>query len=202
MSYQSSDLSTWARPPSSVSYKEPITPSLPDRSISDTEPITDFARMPSTPSLPDRSDTSSYASRIRGRSPGGPPIPYNPEREQRTREKYRKRAIENEELKDAAEILSGLRKQPNKRRKIGGGFRGKIIYGQQQQPAAVTGQVFTPADFHKLTGIGRKILRRAAKRSSKAAVLKQLSDFGRKNKKHAKKCLFYAKCLTCDNNFN
>ena len=175
MSSYVSTLSTWARPPSSVS---------------DTEPITDFARSPSASSLPDRSDTFSYASRIRGMSPGGPPIPYNPEREQRTREKYRKRAIENEELKDAAEILNELK---NKRRKIGGGFSGEIIYQQQQQPAAVTGQVFTPADFHKLTGIGRKILRRAAKRSSKAAVMNQLMDFGRKNKKHAKKCLFYSK---------
>ena len=71
----------------------------------------------------------------------------------------------------------------------------------QHQPGAVTGKVYTMADFQR-AGIGRKILRRAAKRSSKAAVLKQLSDFGRKNKKHAKKCLFYAKCLTCDNNFN
>jgi len=191
MSYQSSGLSTWARPPSSVNYTEPITPSLPDRSISDTEPITDFARMPSTPSLPDRSDTSSYASRIRGRSPGGPPIPYNPEREQRTREKYRKRAIENEELKDAAEILYGLRKQPNKRRRIGG-FSGEIKYVVQPQlPAA--GRVMTPYEIANMMRIGRKILRRAAKRSSKAAVLKQLMDFGRKNKKHAKKCLFYAK---------
>ena len=178
MSLYVSDLSSWARPPSSVS---------------DTEPITDFARSPSASSLPDRSDTFSYASRIRGMSPGGPPIPYNPEREQRTQEKYRKRAIENEELKDAAEILNELKNSQNKRRNIGGGFSGKIIYRQQQQPAAVTGQVFTPADFHKLTGIGRKILRRAAKRSSKAAVMKQLMDFGRKNKKHAKKCLFYSK---------
>ena len=36
-----------------------------------------------------------------------------------------------------------------------------------------------------------EILRKAAKRSSKAAVLKQLVAFGRKNKKYAKNCLFY-----------
>ena len=198
MSYQSSGLSTWARPPSSVT--ERITPSLPDRSISDTEPITDFARMPSTPSLPDRSDTYSYASRIRGTSPGGPRILYNQKREERTLKRERERAIENDKIYSAAEILTELSKQ--KRRKIGGGFRGNIIHQQQQQPAAVRGHVFTPADFQKRTGIGRKILRRAAKRSSKAAVMKQLMDFGRKNKKHAKKCLFYAKCLTCDSNFN
>lgn len=36
-----------------------------------------------------------------------------------------------------------------------------------------------------------EILRKAAKRSSKAAVLKQLTAFGRKNKRYAKNCLFY-----------
>ena len=65
--------------------------------------------------------------------------------------------------------------------------------GSIQHQPAVSGHVFTMAGLQKRAGIGRKILRRAAKRSSKAAVLKQLSDFGRKNKKHAKKCLFYAK---------
>mgnify|MGYP001406425865 CR=1 FL=1 len=41
------------------------------------------------------------------------------------------------------------------------------------------------------------ILKRAVKRSSKSAVLKQLAAFARKNKKHANKCLLYKEYIRC-----
>ena len=109
---------------------------------------------------------------MRGISPGSSPRTYDEQEEKLKIEKAERMAQERERQRHMS-ALAG---------------QGTI----QHQPGAVTGKVYTMADFQR-AGIGRKILRRAAKRSSKAAVLKQLLDFGRKNKKHAKKCLFYAK---------
>uniref|UniRef100_A0A6C0FAY4 Uncharacterized protein n=1 Tax=viral metagenome TaxID=1070528 RepID=A0A6C0FAY4_9ZZZZ len=116
---------------------------------------------------------------MRGTSPGSSPRTYD-EQEEKLKIKKAERMAQERERQRHMSALAG---------------QGSI---QPQLPAA--GRVMTPYEIANMMRIGRKILRRAAKRSSKAAVLKQLSDFGRKNKKHAKKCLFYAKCLTCDSN--
>ena len=73
------------------------------------------------------------------------------------------------------------------------GFSGTI----QQQPTPA--RVFTAADLSKMktTGNFGYILKRAVKRSSKSAVLKQLAAFARKNKKHANKCLLYKEYIRC-----
>ena len=73
------------------------------------------------------------------------------------------------------------------------GFSGTI----QQQPTPA--RVFTAAHLSKMktTGNFGYILKRAVKRSSKSAVLKQLAAFARKNKKHANKCLLYKEYIRC-----
>tara|TARA_B100001113_G_C20883165_1_gene523600 strand:- start:205 stop:660 length:456 start_codon:yes stop_codon:yes gene_type:complete len=71
------------------------------------------------------------------------------------------------------------------------GFSGTI---QQPTPA----RVFTAEDLLRLKyGNFGYILKRAVKRSSKSAVLKQLAAFARKNKKHANKCLLYKEYIRC-----
>ena len=71
------------------------------------------------------------------------------------------------------------------------GFSGTI---QQPTPS----KVFTAEDLLRLKyGNFGYILKRAVKRSSKSAVLKQLAAFARKNKKHANKCLLYKEYIRC-----
>ena len=70
----------------------------------------------------------------------------------------------------------------------------------QQPTPAVRSGVFTAEEFlarMKTTGNFGYILKRAVKRSSKSAVLKQLAAFARKNKKHANKCLLYKEYIRC-----
>ena len=67
------------------------------------------------------------------------------------------------------------------------GFSGTI---QQPTPA----RVFTAEDLLRLKyGNFGYILKRAVKRSSKSAVLKQLAAFGRKNNRYIQKCIVYGK---------
>tara|TARA_X000001036_G_scaffold403171_1_gene409522 strand:- start:122 stop:682 length:561 start_codon:yes stop_codon:yes gene_type:complete len=62
---------------------------------------------------------------------------------------------------------------------------------QTGKPLGFSGKIITKPPG---TTFG-KILRRAVKRSSKSAVLKQLAAFNRKNKKHTKKCFLYAQYI-------
>ena len=61
---------------------------------------------------------------------------------------------------------------------------------QKGKPLGFSGEIIKPPG----TSFG-KILRRAVKRSSKSAVLKQLAAFNRKNKKHNKKCFLYVRYI-------